>query len=149
MSSADVQAHVQVTQDIAPLITRLQSTLGLATDVSLGSQSRIWSSATKAYSMLTRLVPEYPALQRELTPMASFMATKYKDAPTSLRSQEKKALSRSRSAKKAKDAAAKTGAAAETAAPTGAATQAAPATAEPLTQAAVAAKAVSGANAPS
>jgi len=51
--------------------------------------------------MLLRLLPKYPSLQRELAPMASFLATQYKDAPTSLRKQEKNALTKSRKSKKA------------------------------------------------
>jgi hypothetical protein len=112
VTSADVAANVKVAQDFAPFIERLQSMLGLASDVSLTAQSRVWSSATKAYATLTRLVPDYPSLQKELTPMASFLATKYKDAPTSLRTQEQKTNAKSRSTRSANQKAASAAAAA-------------------------------------
>jgi hypothetical protein len=102
VNTADVMANIALAQDIAPLISRFETMLGLATDVSLGAKSNIWRSGTKAYSMLARIVPEYPALQRELTPMASFLATKHKDAPTTLRTQEKTSLDKSRDTLKTK-----------------------------------------------
>ncbi len=62
VSSTDVMANITLAQNLAPLISRFATMLGLATDVSLGAKSNTWRSATKAYSMLTRIVPEYPAL---------------------------------------------------------------------------------------
>jgi len=102
VSTADVMANITLSQSLAPLISRFATMLGLATDVSLGAKSNTWRSATKAYSMLTRIVPEYPSLQRELTPMASFLATKHNDAPTTLRTQEKTSLDKSRDTLKTK-----------------------------------------------
>jgi hypothetical protein len=101
VSSAQVTSDVALAKNLDPLISRFETMLGLATDASLGAKSRVWNSATKAYTMLVRLVPDYPALQRELLPMASLLASKHKDAPTSLRTQEKASLEKSRDARKA------------------------------------------------
>ena len=55
--------------------------------------------------MLTRLVQHFPALQRELGPMATFLARRYKDAPLAIRPQEASALRKQRQRAKAKAAA--------------------------------------------
>jgi hypothetical protein len=148
VTSADVAANVKVAQDLAPFIARLQAMQGLAADVSLTAQSRVWGSATKAYATLTRLVPDYPSLQKELTPMASFLATKYKDAPTSLRTQEQKTNAKSRSTRRANANKKAASAAAEAPAAGAEASPPAAAQAAPEPQAVTPAKGVTGANAP-
>jgi hypothetical protein len=147
VSSADVEANIELAKNMGLLMARFHTVLGLASDTQAKAQSRVWSSATKAYSTMTRLVPEYPSLQRELTPMASFLAIKYKDAPTSLRTQEKKTLSKARVARQAKkDAEAQTETAAQAAQ---AQPQVQASAAAPAAAASVAVKSTTGANAPS
>jgi hypothetical protein len=114
---ASVADDTQFVTDVAMLESRLEVVRGLVSDMSLEAQSRIWRAGTTAYTMLARLVPQFPALQRELTPMASFLAIGYKNAPTSIRPQEKAAMKKRRAEKKKAGAPANGGAAPANAAP--------------------------------
>ncbi|HEY2509425.1 MAG TPA: hypothetical protein VGI39_01090 [Polyangiaceae bacterium] len=103
-TAASVKADLALVQQLASLQSRLGTVLGLIGDVSAEARSRVWRAAGAAYSALVRLVPQYPALQRELAPMATLLAVKHKDAPTALRKQEAKTLSKTRATRKGKKA---------------------------------------------
>jgi hypothetical protein len=106
ISSAATEASLSDVTSLTALEQRVGAVLGLLVDMRLQAQAHVARSASTAYKMLVRLVPEYPTLQRELTPVASRLAIQYKDAPAALRTQEAKTLMRQRATVAAKKAAA-------------------------------------------
>jgi hypothetical protein len=102
VDNASVEADLALLSKLGPVTERIGALDGLAGDVRAKAEGRVWKATTDAYSLLTRCITQYPSLQRELAPIASFLAIKFKDAPTSLRPQEKKALTKARGKRKAK-----------------------------------------------
>jgi hypothetical protein len=100
-----VESDTELAKNLVALGARLDALRGVVGDMSLQAQARIWKSGTTAYTMLTRIVPQFPSLQRELQPMGAFLAIKHKDAPTSLRTREKKTNAQARATRKANEAA--------------------------------------------
>jgi hypothetical protein len=98
-TTAQARSDLQRAATIDTLTARLSLTLVLAEDQSRQAKGRSWSTTRRAYKALANLVGEFPALQTELEPMASFMATKHKDAPSILRTAEAKTLAKSRATK--------------------------------------------------
>jgi hypothetical protein len=99
VSPAQAESDAALAENLDALTSRLEAMKGLVGDMSLQARARLWRDGTTAYGILVRLVPQYPSLQRDLTPMASFLAVTHKDAPTSIRPQQKTTLARSRKAK--------------------------------------------------
>jgi hypothetical protein len=116
-STADARSDLALVTILQPLETQLTSAVNLVSDAISGARGSAWETTTTGYTMLARLVKRFPALQTELDPMASFMATKHKDAPTILRQAEAKTLSKSRATLKAKKDKEAAGEAASAAAP--------------------------------
>lgn len=85
VSSAEGKADMEVATKLRPLADRLKAMAQLVEDTILQAQGRAWQSTTTAYTMLARLVGRFPSLQSELDAMASFMASRHKVAPPSLR----------------------------------------------------------------
>lgn len=102
--TAEARADMKLVSDLQPLETGLATALALVSAVIAQARVRTWETTVAAYGTLKlrRYQKEYPALQRELDPMASFMAVKHKSAPTALRQAEAKTLSKSRATAKAK-----------------------------------------------
>jgi hypothetical protein len=98
-TTAQARSDLQRAATIDTLTARLSSTLTLAEDQSRQAKGRSWATTRRAYKALANLVGAFPALQTELEPMASFLATKHKDAPAILRSAEAKTLAKSRATK--------------------------------------------------
>ncbi len=98
---AEVDADLALLKQLAPIVQRFDAVRALVGDVVAQAESRVWKATTNAYSTLIRYVPEYPGLQLELAPIASFLAIRFKDAPASLRPQERRALAKARSKRKA------------------------------------------------
>jgi hypothetical protein len=94
VSTAEGKADLDVAAKLRPLADRLTAMAQLVEDTILQAQQRAWQSTTTAYTMLTRLVGRFPALQSELDAMASFMASRHKIAPLSLRKNKKPAKKR-------------------------------------------------------
>jgi hypothetical protein len=91
-----VLSDLQLIKDLRPVLIRLHAAIGRVADMDLNAKARLSKWTMAMYVMLSRVVVTFPELQRELEPMASFLATKYKDAPTAIRPQEKNALARAR-----------------------------------------------------
>ena len=128
----EARADLQLAANLLALSVKLGAMSLLVDDAISEAKSRAWDTTTTAYGMLIKLVKRFPALQKELDPMASFMARKHKDAPTVLRQAESKTLSKTRATLKAKkDKAASAPVAATQAAPAAQTPAAAPATPEP------------------
>jgi hypothetical protein len=102
VDSTAVSANVALVQSLAPVKERLAAVTTLVSDVEREASSSLWRSTLSAYKTLARFVPEYPNLQQELAPIASFLAVRFKEAPTSLRQQERRALAAQRAKRKAK-----------------------------------------------
>lgn len=90
VDSAEAKADMQLAESLRPLVARLRALAQLVEDTILRAQGRAWQSATTAYTMLARLVGRFPALQSELDPMASFLASRHKEAPQALRKRPSK-----------------------------------------------------------
>ena len=101
-TTASVSADLALLQQLSPLQSRLGTMTALVNDLSTEARSRVWRATGPAYAALVRLIPQYPALQLELAPMATFLAVKHKTAPTALRKQEAKTLSQTRANRKSK-----------------------------------------------
>ena len=101
-TTASVTADLTLSDQLSSLKSRLGTLFGLVGDLSIEARSRIWRATGAAYAALVRLIPQYPALQLELAPMATLLAVKHKAAPTALRKQEAKTLSQTRATRKSK-----------------------------------------------
>ena len=102
VTTASVNADLTLVQQLSTLQSRLGTLVGLMGDLSVEARSRVWRAMGAVYAALVRLIPQYPALQLELAPMATFLAVKHKTAPTALRKQEAKTLSQTRATRKSK-----------------------------------------------
>jgi hypothetical protein len=94
-----VDDDARLVDELTQAVGRLDALRGRVADLNLTAQSRLWRAGTTMYSILARLVTRFPALQRDLGPMATFLASKHKSAPTAIRPQEKNALARARRAR--------------------------------------------------
>jgi hypothetical protein len=111
---AAVTRAMGLLEKLGPVAARVTILNGLIRDLTLRGESIVWKATMSAYSMLVRYVQEFPDLQRELGPIASFLAVRFKDTPTSIRPQERRAMRKARKLKEKSDAASDAPASSET-----------------------------------
>lgn len=75
ISIADMKADLQLSQDLAPMASKLEMLSQRVSGTVLEAQSECWYAATAYYTALARIASSDPKLQAALKPVVDFFAT--------------------------------------------------------------------------